>query len=141
MFSIFFPPEGTFDWRLGWGWGGGDGGNKSKKITKQYKKNSLYEMCSHFWTCFRECKKTSLKYVHIYKKMTPNPINALEIIIYNTKHTKIQKFLSQSQNFILTKKQWYFQTKQNIVYQFFIILICCVYYYLIFFVYLYILSP
>ena len=71
-FSIFVPPEENFDWHQGWGWGGATNHPKSQNITKKQFVRNIYsfsKICSYM------------------QKTTPNPINALKITIYNTKHS------------------------------------------------------
>ena len=77
-FIYFSPLEGNFDWRRGWGW----------RVTKSQKRNRMKIV--HTFGHLQKTQKI-FKMSSYIQKMTPNPINALKITSYNTKHTNNTK--------------------------------------------------
>ena len=85
-----FPPKGTLTLTPGMGGGGGTIWDpKTPPNPKNSQKNSSYENCSHFSDIFKY--KKIFKICSYIQKRTPNPINAVRITIYSTKHTKDSK--------------------------------------------------
>ena len=85
------------------------------KNHKKSQQNSPYENCSHFWDIFRKMFKNIFQIYSYIQKTIQNPIDALKIITYSTKHTNnIKLYLETIQHFRETKKRAITQT--NIFY-------------------------
>ena len=87
-----FPPEGSFDIDAG----DGDGGIpfRTPNIPKQSQiilRTKIVHTPGMFFFLFQKIFKNTFKISSYIQKMTQDPINALKITIYNTKHTTDSK--------------------------------------------------
>ena len=107
FFSYSFPWKGTLT--LTPGIGVGDHlGSIIPPNHKKSSKNISYENCSHFWYISKNARKHIFKTCSYIQKKTPNPINALKIIIYNTKHINNTKIHLQKIQAFQTNRKYIF---------------------------------
>ena len=89
VFFIFFPPERNFDIDARDGGGGGPFRTKHPQQFQEITKRIVRTIIVHTsGTFLQKTFKSIFKISSYIQKNTQNPINALRITVFNTKHTK-----------------------------------------------------
>ena len=98
-FPYLFPPEGNFDIDAGDGSGRGPCRTQQSPTNTNNHKKKFVRKLSTLLDIFQKMSNSFFKMSSYIQKITENPINALKITIYTTKHTKHTQIHLTNPNF------------------------------------------